>query len=59
MGHKKIHKRIDLGEYIVFITYSITDGSLNINVLDELEESIEEMNITNDDGEDDIDLSLN
>jgi hypothetical protein len=59
MRHKYINKRIDLGEYIVLIKYDITDGSLNINVLDELEESIEELNITNDNGDEDIDISLN
>ncbi len=63
-------KTIDLGEYIVNITYNNQTGSISVDVLDELHEIIESMNITNvedsggDDDEDndaaiDIDISLN
>ena len=63
-------KTIDLGEYIVNITYDNETGSISVDVLDELHEIIESMNITNvedsgkDDDEDndaaiDIDISLN
>lgn len=63
-------KTIDLGEYIVIITYDNQTGSISVDVLDELHEIIESMNITNvedsggDDDEDndaaiDIDISLN
>ncbi len=63
-------KTIDLGEYIVNITYDNQTGSISVDVLDELHEIIESMNITNvedsgrDDDEDndaaiDIDISLN
>jgi hypothetical protein len=62
-------KTIDLGEYIVNITYDNETGSISVEVLDELHELIESMNITNvedsrSDDEDndaaiDIDISLN
>lgn len=63
-------KTIDLGEYIVNITYDNQTGSISVDVLDELHEIIESLNITNvedsgnDDDEDndatiDIDISLN
>jgi len=63
-------KTIDLGEYIVNITYDNETGSISVDVLDELHEIIESMNIINaedsgnDDDEDndaaiDIDISLN
>lgn len=63
-------KTIDLGEYIVNITYDNETGSISVEVLDELHELIESMDITNaedirrDDDEDndaaiDIDISLN
>ena len=63
-------KTIDLGEYIVNITYDNQTGSISVDVLVELHEIIESMNITNvedsgkDDDEDndatiDIDISLN
>lgn len=63
-------KTIDLGEYIVIITYDNQTGSISVDVLDELQELIETMTITNvedsgrDDDEDndaaiDIDISLN
>jgi hypothetical protein len=62
-------KTIDLGEYIVNVTYDNQTGSISVEVLDELHEIIESMNITNiedtkedDDDNDaaiDIDISLN
>lgn len=63
-------KTIDLGEYVVNITYDNQTGSISVDVLDELHEIIESMNITNveDSGKDDdedndaainIDISLN
>lgn len=62
-------KTIDLGEYIVNITYDNETGAISVDVLDELHELIESMNITNiedsrgdDDDNDaaiDIDISLN
>jgi hypothetical protein len=62
-------KTIDLGEYIVNITYNNKTGAISVEVLDELHELIESMNITNaedskSDDEDndaaiDIDISLN
>jgi hypothetical protein len=63
-------KTIDLGEYIVNITYDNESGSISVDVLDELNEIIETINITNiedsdiDDDEDNdafinIDINLN
>jgi len=54
----KITKRIDLGEYVIIITHDNIDGSLEINVLDELDELIETMNIKNEDNNE-IDPQLN
>jgi hypothetical protein len=48
----KINKTIDLGEYIVKINYDDIDGSIEVVVLDELEEVIESITITNSDGSD-------
>jgi hypothetical protein len=57
-------KTVDLGEYIVNITYNNETGSIFIEVLDELKEVIESMNITNveggkDDDDDDNDAAIN
>ena len=63
-------KTIDLGEYIVVITYDNETDSISVEVLDELHEIIESIDITNsedsnnDDDEDndatiDINISLN
>ncbi len=57
-------KTVDLGEYIVNITYNNETGSIFIEVLDELREVIESMNITNvegskDDDDDDNDAAIN
>ena len=42
-----IKKRIDLGEYIIEIEYDQTTGSIEVSVLDELEDIIEYITITN------------
>lgn len=63
-------KTVDLGEYIVNITYDNETGSISVEVLDELHDIIESIDITNvedsknDDDEDndatiDINISLN
>lgn len=62
-------KTIDLGEYIVNITYDNETGSISVEILDELHGLIESLDITNaedisrdDDDNDaaiDIDISLN
>jgi hypothetical protein len=63
-------KTIDLGEYIVIITYDNETGSISVEVLDELHDLLESLDITSvedfkkDDDEDndaaiDIDISLN
>jgi hypothetical protein len=49
----EIIKKVDLGEYIVVINYEDTTGSLVVTVLDELEEEIESLEITNDDEDED------
>lgn len=51
----EIIKKIDLGEYIIVIKYEDTTGSLEVEVLDELEEVIESLEITNDEDKDDED----
>jgi len=51
----EIIKKVDLGEYIVVINYEDTTGSLVITVLDELEDEIESLEITNDDDEENED----
>ena len=57
-------KTVDLGEYLVNITYNNETGSIFIEVLDELHEVIESMNITNIEGgkgddDDDNDAAIN
>ena len=54
----KTTKKVDLGEYIIIITYDDSNSALNISVLDEGEEEIESINIVNDD-ENEINPSLN
>lgn len=51
----EIIKKIDLGEYIVIIKYEDSTGSLKVKVLDELEEEIESLEITNDEDDSDED----
>lgn len=52
----KKHKRIDLGEYIIDIKYDSETSDLTVTVLDELQDSIEMIHISNDeDAEDDLD----
>lgn len=51
-------RRIDLGEYIIDIEYNEKTGLLDVTILDELENIIESVTITND-NEDDIDPTLN
>lgn len=53
-----VNKKIDLGEYIVKVTYNNSTGSLEVNILDELNEVIESIYITND-NENSIDPTLN
>lgn len=56
-------KTVDLGEYIVNITYNNETGSISVEVLDELREVIESMDITNiendKDDDDDNDAAIN
>lgn len=57
-------KTVDLGEYIVNITYDNETGSISVEVLDELHEVIESMDITNiendkDRDDDDNDAAIN
>ena len=59
----KITKNIDFGEYIVTATYDENTGEIKVSVLDELQEEIESITITNDEDEDDapdnpIDLEI-
>jgi hypothetical protein len=56
-------KTVDLGEYIVNITYNNETGSISVEVLDELHGVIESMDITNVEGgkddDDDNDIGIN
>lgn len=57
-------KTVDLGEYIVNITYNNETGSISVEVLDELHEVIESMDITNvedsrDEDDEDNDAAIN
>ena len=49
----EIIKKVDLGEYIIVIKYEDTTGSLEVEILDELEEVIESLEIHNDENEED------
>lgn len=57
----KTTKKIDLGEYIILINYESDDGSLDVTILDELEDVIDSITITNDEDPDNqqIDPTLN
>lgn len=48
----KVTKKINFGEYIVVAIYNEIDGSIEVNVLDELGDVIEGLTITNDEDED-------
>lgn len=57
-------KTVDLGEYIVNITYNNETGSISVEVLDELHGLIESIDITNVEGGkdgdgDDNDIGIN
>lgn len=45
----ELAKKIDFGEYLIIAVYDDISGSLEVSVLDELEEVIERIQITNDD----------
>jgi Holliday junction resolvase-like predicted endonuclease len=53
------NRRIDLGEYIIEIKYDEENGELDVIVLDELEEVIESINITNSEHDNDFKINLN
>jgi len=53
------NRRIDLGEYIIEIKYDEENGELDVTVLDELEEVIENINITNSEHDNDFKINLN
>ena len=55
----KTNKRIDLGEYIIIIEYNDMDGSLDVTILDELEDIIDVLSISNDEDTDDFDDGIN
>lgn len=52
-------RRIDLGEYIIDIKYNEENGELEVNVLDELEDIIESINISNSEHDNDFKINLN
>jgi hypothetical protein len=58
-------KTIDLGEYVINVSYDNETGSLSVEILDELYEIIESVNITNledskdDDNDDDAIIDMN
>lgn len=54
----KLTKQIDLGEYIVVINYDDNgSGYIKVTILDELEEEVESIEISNDN--DDVNPNLN
>ncbi len=53
------NRRIDLGEYIIEIKYDEENGELDVIVLDELEEIVESINITNSEHDNDFKINLN
>jgi hypothetical protein len=48
-------KKLDLGEYVIKITYDEQTSELNVDVLDEGGEVIESINIQDDNSEEDDD----
>lgn len=55
----KVTKKLNFGEYVVIATYDDIDGSLEVNVLDELGDVIEGLTITNDEDEDEENDTFN
>jgi hypothetical protein len=63
----KITRKIDFGEYIVTATYDEKTGEIKVSVLDELQEEIESITITNDEDDEapdnnnpiDLEIGLN
>jgi Holliday junction resolvase-like predicted endonuclease len=53
------NRRIDLGEYIIEINYNEKSGELDVIVLDELEEIVESINISNSEYNNDFNINLN
>jgi hypothetical protein len=48
----KLNKKIIMGEYVITLEYNDANGKLEINVLDELDEIIENIIISNEDDND-------
>jgi len=46
-------KKVVLGEYTIIMKYNVLNGSLKVSILDELEEEIESIEVSNDTGETD------
>jgi hypothetical protein len=63
----KVTRKIDFGEYIVTATYNENTGEIKVSVLDELQEEIESITITNDEDDEtpdnngpiDLEIGLN
>jgi|688.fasta_scaffold71287_2 hypothetical protein len=54
----KLTKKIDFGEYLIVANYDSVRGSLEVTILDELDEIIETINVMDDSEDDDYDDSL-
>ena len=54
----KLTKKIDFGEYLIVANYDSVIGSLEVTILDELDEIIETINVMDDYEDDDYDDSL-
>jgi hypothetical protein len=48
----KLNKKVKMGEYVITLEYNDANGNLEINVLDELDEVIENIIISNEDDDD-------
>jgi hypothetical protein len=48
----KLKKKVKMGEYVITLEYNDANGNLEINVLDELDEVIENIMISNQDDDD-------
>lgn len=58
----KITKKIEIGNYIIVIEHDDSDETLDVTILDELEDVIESITISNDndpEGQNEIDPTLN